>query len=155
MKLFLANSSLWRAAAIAAAVAIAGCSANGGVPAVSGVGAGATQSIHVQLINEGMAPDSCSIPSQFKVCVKPGGAYKLKLTLTCNSGSCGTVKWSTKMSYAQLKGTFKPNPGNPTTETISATKTAKVGHYTQTLTAKCSLAPSCVFHQKGQVWVIK
>jgi hypothetical protein len=107
---------------------------------------------------EGFLPDACTNPKILKVCVRPGGSAKLGIKLTCHSGTlsvpCGKVRWSTKMSHAGLAGTFKPDPGNPTTETVTATKSTKLGHYYQTVTARCTGVPSCVVHGKGAVWVI-
>jgi hypothetical protein len=108
---------------------------------------------------KGFAPDACSDPSKLKVCIKPGGTYKLKITLTCKIGtqsaSCGTVTWTTKMSNKSIKGKFKPNPGNPTTETITAAQSTKIGHYSQEVNAKCTGVPGCNFSQKGLIWIIK
>ncbi len=163
MKLLLNRSARPYLLGIAAGIlCIAGCSGGRPLP-MAGTGSGLAPSSHVTLVTgiepEGAVPDTCSNPKKFKVCVKPGGHYVLGLTLTCStiSGgteSCGKVHWSTKMSHSGLKGTFKPDPGNPTKETISASKTIKLGHYHQTITAKCSLSSGCVFSQKAQIWVI-
>lgn len=153
MKLLLNRGARPYLLGIAAGIlCIAGCSGGRPLPM-----AGTTLVTGIQ--PEGIVPDTCSNPKKFKVCVKPGGHYVLGLTLTCSTTgggteSCGKVRWSTKMSHVGLKGTFKPDPGNPTKETISASKTIKLGHYHQIIKAKCSIAPSCVFSQRAQVWVI-
>ena len=74
--------------------------------------------------------------------VKPGGTNKCTHTITCGSRgttkSCGTVRWSTKFSIAGLSGKFSPNPGDPSTQTISCKKSVKPGQYTNTITLRAS-----------------
>jgi hypothetical protein len=140
-------------AGVAAGVlCIAGCSSGRSLPST-----GAASGVSVEA-SEGFVPNVCTNPKIFKVCVKPGGSGKLGLKLTCHhSGGtvpCGKVRWSTKMGHAGLKGTFKPNPGNPTVETVTATKSTPKGHYSQTITVTCTGVPSCVVSQRGAVWVI-
>jgi hypothetical protein len=81
------------------------------------------------------------------ICVKQGGSSRLGIEVTCHRGTtkidCGTVHWSTKPSNAGLKASFKPNPGNPAYETVTATKTIKVGSYYQLISTTCSLVPNC------------
>ncbi len=107
----------------------------------------------------GMSPDACSDPAKLKVCLKPGGTYKLQLTLTCKIGtqsaSCGTTTWSTKTSNKLLGGKFKPNPGDPTTETVTAAKTIKIGHYSQTISVSCTGVPNCNYKSNGAIWIVK
>ncbi len=163
MKLLLNRGARPYLLGIAAGIlCIAGCSGGRPLP-MAGAGSALAPSSHATLITgvepEGVVPDACSNPKKFKVCLKPGGSAKLGIKLVCSttgSGtvSCGKVHWSTKMSNKGLKGTFKPNPGNPTKETITASKTIKKGHYKQTFTAKCTGIPSCVETGTGQVWVI-
>ena len=104
-------------------------------------------------------PDACSDPKKLKVCLKPGGTYHLGLTLSCYLGtqeaSCGTTKWSTKIVNKLIKGKFKPNPGDPTKETVTAAKSIKLGHYTQEITVTCTGVPSCDYTSKGSIWIIK
>lgn len=104
-----------------------------------------------------VSPDACSNPQKLKICLKPGGTYKLKLTLTCYIGtqmaSCGTVTWKTKTSNKLLTAKFKPNPANPTTETVTAAKSIKTGHYTQSINASCTGVPNCNYTSKGMIWV--
>jgi len=143
---------------------IAGCSGGRSLPS-TGAGSGFAPSSRMTagfsvsgMAPEGFMPDACTNPKILKVCVRPGGSAKLGIKLTCKKGSkvvkCGRVHWSTKMSHAGLAGTFSPNPGNPTTETVTATKSTKIGHYSQTISFKCSAFPSCAGHGKGAVWVI-
>jgi hypothetical protein len=103
------------------------------------------------------APDACSNPQKLKICLKPGGTYKLQITLKCYLGTqqagCGTTTWSTKLSNKLLHAKFK-NPADPTTETVTASKTIKLGHYSQAITVKCTGVPNCLFHAKGAIWVI-
>jgi hypothetical protein len=102
-------------------------------------------------------PTTCTDPKILKVCVKPGDSAKLGVELTCTRGgkkvTCGRVMWSTKASNAGLKGKFNPNPGNPTIETVSASRTIKKGHYSQVITARCGV-PSCPKQATGAIWVI-
>ncbi len=163
MKLLLDRGVRPYLAGIAAGVLlIAGCSSGRSLPS-AGPGSGLAPSSHTAagfsgMAPEGFVPDACTDPKILKVCVRPGGSAKLGIKLTCHSGTvtvpCGKVRWSTKMSHAGLKGSFKPDPGNPTTETVTATKSTKRGHYHQTITARCTGVPSCVVHGKGAVWVI-
>lgn len=150
--------------ATAAILLIAGCSSGRSLPSAGG-GAGVAPSTQVTatltvtgVAPEGVVSDTCTNPVKFKVCLPPGGKGVLGIKLTCTKSSvtvsCGKVRWSTKMSNSGLKGSFKPNPGNPTKETVTASKSVKKGHYHQIFTAKCTAFPSCVEHGKGAVWVI-
>lgn len=144
---------------------IAGCSGGRSLPS-TGAGSGLAPSSRTAagfsvtgMAPEGFVPDACTNPKILKVCVRPGGSAKLGIKLTCHNGSsrvipCGKVHWSTKMSHAGLAGSFKPDPGNPTAETVTATKSTKIGHYSQRISFKCSAFPSCMGSQKGAVWVI-
>ncbi len=140
----------------------AGCSSGGSVPSAGpGLAPSARTTAEFGVTGtapDGFVPDGCTKPKMLKVCVKPGGSVKLGIKLTCHRNGkvvkCGHVRWSTKMSHSGLKGTFKPDPGNPTTETVTATKSTPKGHYSQTITARCTGVPSCVVHGTGAVWVI-
>ena len=149
--------SFRRTGGIVLAVAmLAGCSGRSALvpaqPAQPALGAAAIEGSHAPI-----TPDACSNPQKLKICLKPGGSYKLKLTLTCYIGtqhaSCGTVTWKTKMSNKLLTGKFKPNPANPTTETVTAAKSIKTGHYTQSINASCTGVPNCNYTSKGMIWV--
>jgi len=93
------------------------------------------------------------------VCVKQGHTGPLSIKVTCMKGtkkvSCGSVRWSSKTSDKGLKWSFKPNPGNPTTETVTASKTIKPGSYSQSLTAKCSKVPGCPKDYNAPIDVLK
>jgi hypothetical protein len=56
----------------------------------------------------------------------------------------------------RLAATYKPNPGNPTVETIAAAKMAKLGHYTQIVHAHCTVpgVPRCDKDYFFEIWVI-
>jgi hypothetical protein len=165
VKLFLNRGARPYLAGVAAGVLlVAGCSGGGSVPS-SGAGSGLAPSSQTAAglsvsgtAPEGFVPDACTNPKILKVCVKPGGSGKLGIKLTCKKSSvsvpCGTVHWSTKMSHAGLKGTFKPDPGNPTVETVTATRSTPKGHYSQTISYKCSAFKKCKGSGKGAVWVI-
>ncbi|MGA8475550.1 MAG: hypothetical protein WB681_10800 [Candidatus Cybelea sp.] len=166
MKLFLnGRTGRYLAAAIAGLVFVAGCSSGRPLPnAQSGPALAASSQSTAQMTVSGMrsdaiAPDACSDPAKLKICLRAGTSAKLKITLTCTHYSqsvpCGTVHWFTKTSNLGLKGSFRPDPGNPTTETITASRKIKVGHYYQTITAKCSAFKGCVTKGKGAIWVIK
>jgi len=133
----------------------AGCSANSSLPFSGGSVGSAITGITPSVVSL----SSCTNPKKVKVCVPQGGSAPLKIKLICHkqSGSvpCGKVKWSTKTSNSGLTASFKPNPGNPTTETVTASKTIKPGNYTQAITADCSFAPHCVAHISGQIVVLK
>lgn len=166
MKLFLNRGALPYLGGVAVGVLlIAGCSSGGSLPN-SGAGSGLAPSSRTTTgvsisgtAANGVMPDACTDPKTLKVCVRPGGSAKLGVKLTCRNGSsrvvpCGRVHWSTRMSHAGLAGSFKPDPGNPSVETVTATKSTKLGHYSQTIRFKCSAFPSCAGSQKGAVWVI-
>ncbi len=154
---------------------VAGCSGAGTVPsaganltgqwspsmpdssAAQGVLSGAsTEPEAVPAETENSNP--CLHPKFPLICVKQGHSSQLKIQVTCKRNSkkisCGKVQWSTKMSNPGLKGSFKPNPGNPTTETVTASKTIKPAHYYQLLSVKCSNA-SCPKNQNLPVYVTK
>jgi hypothetical protein len=122
--------------------------AQGSLTSLSGEAAG--------VLSESANSNPCLHPKFPLVCVKQGHSSTLGIKVTCKRGSkvisCGKVQWFTKMSNSGLKGSFKPNPGNPTKETVTASKTIKVGHYSQLLNVKCSNA-SCPKNQKLPVYV--
>ena len=93
------------------------------------------------------------------ICVKQGGTGTLGIKVTCKRNNkpvkCGSVRWFTKTSNTGLKWSFKPNPGNPTTETITASKTIKVGQYSQSISAKCSNVPNCPKAFPAAIYVLK
>ncbi|HEY6325371.1 MAG TPA: hypothetical protein VIW73_02500 [Candidatus Cybelea sp.] len=153
MKLLFDGARPFLAGVAGGVLFVAGCSSGRSLP-----GTGPSYGVSGMAL-EGFVPDVCTNPKIFKVCVKPGGSGKLGLKLTCrnhNGGRvpCGKVHWSTKMSHAGLTGAFQPNPGNPTVETVTATKSTPKGHYSQAITVTCTGVPSCVVYQKGAVWVI-
>jgi hypothetical protein len=165
VKLLLeARSRRYAVGAAAAILLLAGCSGSRSLPS-TGAGlaqpfAAAPVGAHATLnASPMMVPDACSDPAKLKVCIAQGGTYHLKLALTCHLGSqsasCGTVTWKTHVSNGLIKAKFKPDPGNPTVETIMALKAIKLGHYTQTISITCTGVPNCSSMSKGQIWVIK
>lgn len=165
MKLLLGRGSHRYLAGVTAGILlIAGCSSGRSLPtAVDGTGLAQSSHATVNMTLTGGATvenvqsNGCN-SKKLEVCVKPGGKAILGIKLQCSTASgktisCGKVHWSTKMSNSGLKGSFKPNPGNPTKETVTASKTIKVGRYHQTVTAKCSLSAGCVFVEKLKVTV--
>jgi hypothetical protein len=152
------------AGATAGALLVTGCSSGQSLPSVGGEpGPAQSARMSASLMVKGSAPegfvnDACTDPGKFKVCLSPGGSVQLGIKLTCHRGTrvihCGHVSWSTTMSHAGLAGSFKPNPGNPTNETVTAAKSVKLGHYYQKITAKCTAFPNCGITGKGAVWVI-
>jgi hypothetical protein len=166
VKLFLnGGTGRYLAAAIAGLVFVAGCSSGRSLPnAQSGPALAMPSQQTTKLTVSGMTSDTvvsdaCSDPAKLKICLRAGGSYKLKITLTCTHYSvsvpCGTVHWFAKTSNLGLKGSFRPDPGNPTTETVTASRKIKVGHYDQIITAKCTAFKGCVEKGKGLIWVIK
>jgi len=164
VRLLLGRGTRRYLAGLAAGIVfIAGCSSGQSVPS-GGPGSGLAPSSNTAAFSmsgmppQGFAPDTCTKPKILKVCLRPGGSVKLGLKLTCHKHSvtvsCGKVTWATKMSHAGLKGTFKPNPGNPTIETVTATKSTPKGHYSQTISYRCSALKDCKGSAKGAVWVI-
>jgi|SRR5579863_9930317 hypothetical protein len=149
------NSSIYRYAAGVAVIALlAGCAGRYGALPVQ-----TTPSSSRADVSALVFPDGCSDPKTLKACLKAGASHRLGITLTCHLGtvtaSCGKVTWSTKTSNKLLKGRFKPNPGNPTVETITAAKTIEVGHYSQEITAVCTGVPGCGAKIKALIWIVK
>ncbi|MEO6834456.1 MAG: hypothetical protein ABI231_00895, partial [Candidatus Tumulicola sp.] len=136
-------------AAIAALV-MSGCSSHGWVPS-AGAGAnlsnqtrqplpassqirsslGASSTGAASGAIELVGGDTCNVFPL--LCVKQGHSASMGIKITCTKGSkkvsCGSVTWSTKTGNSGLKWSFTPNPGNPTTETIKAVRTLKIGTY--------------------------
>jgi hypothetical protein len=160
--------------AAALSLLVAGCSNAGTVPSVGGanlssqwsqakpdfsaargvLSSASTEAAAVPAETENSNP--CLHPKFPLICVKQGHSSQLKIQVTCKRGSqkisCGKVQWSTKVSNPGLKASFKPNPGNPTTETVTASKTIKPAHYYQLLSVKCSNA-SCPKNQNFPIYV--
>jgi hypothetical protein len=161
VKLLLNRGAYPYLLALAAGVSIiAGCSSGRSLPSAGGAGLTPSSYVTATLTITGgdVMPDGCSNPAKLKICLKPGTHAVLGIKLTCHHSSasvpCGKVHWSTKMSNSLLAGVFKPNPGNPTKETITASKKIKLGHYHQDITARCTAFKPCVTHGKGAIWVI-
>lgn len=104
------------------------------------------------------ATSACKKPTFPLICVNQGGKGTLSIKLTCKKGtvpvSCGTVDWKTKTNNKGLKGSFKPDPGNPTKETITASPTIKPGNYKQTIAFTCSACTSAG-KQSAPITVLK
>ncbi len=174
MKFYVGARALrYTLAAAAISLLVAGCSGAGSLPSggVANLGSqfassqSGFETAHGFLTGlsgeAGALPESdnsnpCLHPKFPLICVKQGHSSTLGIKVTCKRGSkvisCGKVQWFTKMSNSGLKGSFKPNPGNPTKETVTASKTIKVGHYSQLLNVKCSNA-SCPKNQNLPVYV--
>ncbi len=94
------------------------------------------------------AKNLCKNPTFPLVCVKDGTSSTLGLKETCRKGtkpiSCGTVHYRAKTNSPGLDVSFSPDPGNPTTETITAAAKLKPGTYQQVIDVKCSKVPACV-----------
>ncbi|MGA8533209.1 MAG: hypothetical protein WB615_03755, partial [Candidatus Tumulicola sp.] len=160
MKLSLnVRAGQFAAGAALAAIVLASCSSGGSVPSLGNAGLagqvrqslpdavdthgtlGATiESPAKRPIDFGKGT-ACKNPQFPLICVKKGHSATLGIKVTCTKGSknisCGSIKWSTVTNNKGLTASFKPNPGNPTTETVHASSTIPVGHYSQSLTAKC------------------
>lgn len=159
-----------RLALVAVAALLAACSQSGSLPS-----AGSAAQTPVQVNDAGAAgqfepagaqaqavaePNSSPPCKTFpNICVKQGGTGTLGIKVTCKRNNkpirCGSVRWFTKTSNTGLKWSFKPNPGNPTTETIAASKTIKVGQYSQSISAKCSNVPNCPKGVAAAIYVLK
>lgn len=141
---------------------------SGGFGTQSGLFVDRTSGVQAEL--QGTSPDEitdatnpCLHPKFPLVCVKQGGSSTLGIQVNCTRNgktiSCGTVTWKTKTSHAGLTASFKPNPSGPphgkTLETVRATKTIKVAHYYQLITATCSLVANCPKDFKAAIYVLK
>ncbi len=157
------------ALAAAASIAITGCSSGfRSLPMVlqqspesAMTGVSTPLSVSIERGDDALtifAKNACKKPQFPLICVKQGGKGTLSIKLTCKKGnvpvSCGTVHWKTKTNNKGLKGSFKPDPGNPTKETIKASKTIKPGNYMQTITFTCS-ACSSAGKQAAPITVLK
>jgi len=95
-----------------------------------------------------LAKATCKKPSGGLVCVQPGKKGYVHATLTCRHAgkkvSCGSVTWKTVTSNSGLTGSFSPNPGNPTKETVTASATIKPGSYSQKISYTCTAFSTCV-----------
>ncbi len=156
------------AAALAASLASA-CAHTGSLP-FAGTGgtnapANARVTAHIEPASDFVPPRSdgadaapCRHPQFPVVCVKRGHSATLGIKITCtrngNPVACGTVTWSTKPSNKGLTASFEPNPGNPTTETIHAAKTLRLGKYSQSITTKCSNVPDCPKDYLAPIYVV-
>lgn len=100
----------------------------------------------------------CKYPQFPTICVRRGHSATLGIKITCtrhgNPVACGTVTWSAKPSNKGLSASFSPNPGNPTTETVRADKTMRLGKYSQSITTKCSSVPNCPKDYLAPIYVV-
>ncbi len=153
------------AAALAASLASA-CAHTSTLPfAGTGGASNARVSAHIEPANDFVPPRidgadaaPCRHPQFPTVCVKRGHSATLGIKITCtrngNPVACGTVTWSAKPSNKGLTASFEPNPGNPTTETIHAAKTLRLGKYSQSITTKCSNVPDCPKDYLAPIYVV-
>lgn len=159
-----------RMALVAVAALLAGCSQSASLPSAGSPAQLQPQAgsagVDAQFEPAGAQAEAVSEPNSSppckafpNVCVKQGGTGTLSIRVTCKRNNkpikCGSVRWFTKTSNTGLKWSFKPNPGNPTTETIAASKTIKVGKYSQSISAKCSNVPNCPKGYVAAIYVLK
>ncbi len=88
-------------------------------------------SASLRLTIAGLPPAKC--PVKYIGCITVAKGHPAKYTIcvsstgNCLSGSFPNEKWTSKIvnlkkkPFTGMKGTFKPNPGNPTTATVTAT----------------------------------
>ena len=104
------------------------------------------------------ASTPCKHPQFPTICVRRGRSATLGIEITCTKSGktvqCGTVTWSAKTSNKGLTWSFSPNPGNPTTETIHAAKTLRLGQYSQSISTKCSNVPDCPKDYLAPIYVL-
>lgn len=119
-------------AALVASFGLAACS-NGSsvVPGASSQFAGANGISSPKFAIAGVPLAQCPT-SKYIGCISLAKGHPVKYTIcitstgTCSSGSFPKQKWASKITTVKGKpfkgigGTFKPNPGNPTTGTVTA-----------------------------------
>ena len=117
-------------AAIAASLGFAACSSGGPQAVPAGSQPQMEPGFSARLILGGLPPAGC--PTKYIGCVTVAKGHPAKYTIcvsntgNCNSGSFPKEKWSSKVVtlagklFKGIVGTFKPNPGNPTTATLTA-----------------------------------
>lgn len=176
MKLFLdARLSHYALGVVAAATLLAGCSGGNSLPP-SGQTTNVGSAIHQPAQPSGqlqstvsasgfpaaaaiefVGNDKCNVFPL--ICVKRGHSASMGIKVACHRGSqpvkCGKVTWSSKIANRGLKWSFKPNPGNPTVETIHASSSIKLGTYLQYISSKCSRVPQCPKGVKATIKVVQ
>jgi hypothetical protein len=156
---------LLASSALAATIAIAGCSAGGGSQAIPGGSQSSmAQRGHLQIVSAGIQKNT-SCPSTYLECATVSKkapftqGWCISSTGSCNTPCCGT-NWTwalpitvvkTGKPYKKLISSWSPNPGNPTTLTISEKGKVKKSHgkvkYEGALSA-CSPTYGCVYGSK-------
>ncbi len=105
------------------------------------------------------AKGKCKNPAFPLLCVKRGDENSLGLRLTCHRGKktihCGKVTWSATISRRGLRASFSPNPGNPSTETVTASRRVKPGNYFQRISWTCTGFSKCKDHSMWPITVLK
>jgi hypothetical protein len=165
VKLFRDVSGLRCSLFAAAALAVAGCSSGSSMPPVSGnampVGPSTVTTTSSDRQNDAVTTFSsnpCAHPKFPTVCVQQGNYSTLGIQENCGKSTraCGSVHWSTKTSSKEISAYFQPNPGNPSSEVVSAFIKMKVGRYTQTIKITCSKDKDCVkYPLKATIYVLK
>lgn len=105
------------------------------------------------------AKGKCKNPQFPLICVKRGSVNSLGVRLTCHRGKktihCGKVTWVAKVDHHGLRATFSPDPGNPSTEMVTASSRVKPGDYYQTISWTCTGYPNCKTRDKWPITVLK
>lgn len=148
------------AGVLAASIGLSACS-SGANQAVPGASQSTTSSMGhhaLRFVAIGAKPDA-SCPSQFFLCVTLTGKKAtmqgicISSTGSCSTPAPGTWTWSgsaavtkTGKAFPTIKGSYDPNPGNPTTITFKSKKKLKatkgVNKYEWNLEA-CDSSSSC------------
>ncbi len=143
------------------AAGLVACSSGGGSQALPSGAQGVAPMAHSALhlaVNGGQRDASC--PASDFTCVTvnsaSGGAVGICITSTgsCSGTLPGPFKWTsliiknkTGKKARKLHASFRPNPGNPTTDTITEKVVLRQTHgkylYTQTVTG-CDASSSCI-----------
>lgn len=156
-------SLLLTASALAAAIAITGCSSGGSQALPGGSQSVSTMSRHagnLQIVPMHPSPQSCNY-SKYDECVTVTKStpftqeWCISTNGSCNTPCCGT-DWTWSLPIVTVKGkafkkmvsSWDPNPGNPSTLTISEKKKVKNSHgkvkYEGSLSG-CSPTYGCVY----------
>jgi hypothetical protein len=115
-----------------ATILLAACSGSGTVPNTAG-GIVSPMQATVGSLSRGPSAECGGLPHC--IGIKPGYHRSGPIEVKCDPGhtiaDCGSVTWKAKGLPTGIGVTisFNPNPGDPTTQTVTASKTAKKGTY--------------------------
>jgi len=162
-------TNLCATSAIAASLVLSACSSGSGgsqaLPSNSQAVAPMAHSAHLMVVGARPSTASCGTAYLTCVTVKKGTPAALEICYNasggsgCTSGSFPSLTWSeaivsvkTGKVYKKIVGSFYPNPGNPSEDTITAKRKVKNSHgkvtYFQAIEG-CLSSGSCLTGEIG------